>query len=63
MTPEQIKAARLKLMLTESQFAKALNITPAAVNLWESGKRAPQGPAVKLIKLLVKYPGLLQEKV
>ena len=61
MTPEEIRASRIKLMLTEAEFARALNCTAAAVNLWEHGLRKPSGSVIKLIKILVKYPSLVGE--
>jgi len=37
MTPKKVKAIRLKLGLTQVQFAKQLNYTQANISKWESG--------------------------
>ena len=40
---------RTTLRLNQRQFAELLGVTPAAVFLWEKGKRQPEGPALRLI--------------
>lgn len=61
MNPEEIKQARLKLMMNQADLGAALGVSRPAVILWEQGKREMPGPAAKLLKLYVKYPGLLAE--
>ena len=52
MTPAKIRAIRKRLGLTQAQLAGSLGVTPAAVCLWESGKRKPGGPACRLLTAL-----------
>lgn len=40
---KRIKALRLKLQLTQSQFATLLDISPITVCHWETGKNTPSG--------------------
>ena len=61
MNAHQLKNTRLSLHLTVDQFAKVMNVTPSAVSLWENGQRTPQGPALQLLRVIMKYPGLIQE--
>jgi transcriptional regulator with XRE-family HTH domain len=39
MTPEEFKAAREKLGLTQVEFAKVFHVSPRAVGGWEQGER------------------------
>ncbi|MFN3229323.1 MAG: helix-turn-helix domain-containing protein [Asticcacaulis sp.] len=41
MTPEEIKAARAALGLSQRKFADTLGITPQAVENWEYDKSSP----------------------
>lgn len=52
MTKEEIKGLRIKLGMTQVQFAQALSVSEAAVKTWERGSRAPQPPTVALMRLL-----------
>jgi len=54
MTPKQVKAIRLKLGLTQVQFAKQLNYTQANISKWESGaiKLGPRASAaIKMLEI------------
>lgn len=48
--PEEIKRARQKCFLTQSDFAKAVNVAFSTVNRWEGGKAKPNLTAMKNIK-------------
>ena len=37
MTPKKVKAIRVKLGLTQTQFAKQLNYERSTISKWESG--------------------------
>lgn len=51
MTPEQIKAARETLGLSQAQLAEVMALRGrAAISEWESGKRKPDPRSVKLIQ-------------
>lgn len=59
MTPDDVKAARLQLGMTQAQFAAALGLVgdeaPRTVRNWESGRRAIGGPAAQCIRYLLKH--------
>lgn len=40
-TPEEIKNIRLKMMMTQTEFAELLGISFASVNRYENGKSKP----------------------
>jgi|GEM_PF-3437505 len=41
MTPEELRAIRLRLGLSQSQFARRLGCAQSAVASWESGRHGP----------------------
>lgn len=42
MKPEEIKAWRVRLGLSQGKLAKALGVTVGAVSRWERGEMTPQ---------------------
>lgn len=54
-----IKEIRAKTGLSQSQFAKKLNISPKTLQNWEQGIRTPTGPAMTLMRILDKNPDLI----
>ncbi len=54
-----IKAIREKTGLSQTVFAKKLNISFKTLQNWEQGRRKPTGPAVVLINLIEKNPELI----
>ncbi len=48
--PEEIKRARQRCFLTQSDFAKKINVAFSTVNRWEAGKARPNLNAMKNIK-------------
>ena len=61
MRPEEVKAARLELGLTQAQLAAALGLNATygkdTVRSWESGRRPISGPAQVAISLMLKEQG------
>ncbi|MGL5397820.1 MAG: helix-turn-helix domain-containing protein [Shewanella sp.] len=53
MTPEQIKQARKSLGLTQAEMAEKVGVGIDAIKQWESGRRKPRGPAIKMIEMLM----------
>lgn len=41
ITPEEIKKLRLKIMLSQTEFAKLLGVTFESVNRYENGRSRP----------------------
>ena len=61
MTPDEIKAARHDLGLTQSGLAAELelaNADSATVRSWESGRRVPSGPVRVAIRLMLEIKAL-----
>jgi transcriptional regulator with XRE-family HTH domain len=52
MTPEEIKALRERLHLTQEAFAGILGVSFATVNRWENGKTVPTGDYARVLQTL-----------
>jgi len=52
LTPSKIKKMRRSAGVSQSVFAKILNISLAAIKQWERGERKPSGAALKLLNLI-----------
>ena len=55
------KKIRQKFHLTQSEFAKLLNISIATLRNWEQGRRRPEGPARVLLNVANQHPEVLME--
>lgn len=58
-----IKKIRNKLKLSQSVFAKVLNVSPSSVKQWEQGKRTPSGSTKVLLELLKENPEILNYRI
>lgn len=58
-SPEKIKELRLKMMMTQTEFAEYLGITFASVNRYENGKSKP---TFKVQRKLAEIETRLEEK-
>ena len=54
MTPEDIRALRLREQASQAVFARHLNVTTGLVNQWERGEKRPRGTSLKLLALVAK---------
>ncbi len=54
MTPEEIKALRVGLGLTQERFAALLGISFSTVNRWEKGVSKPSSLAIHRMKEIEK---------
>lgn len=52
VTGQWIKDVRMRLHLTQQQFAARLGVSQGAVANWENDKRQPLGPALILLRYL-----------
>ena len=59
--PNEIVATRVKCGLSQTQFAKALNISSRTLQQWEQGRRRPSGATEALLKIVAKHPEVLNE--
>jgi DNA-binding transcriptional regulator YiaG len=59
VTPDEVKAARLQLGMTQAQLAAALGLVGddavRTVRRWEAGDRAIGGPAAQCLRYLLKF--------
>ena len=53
--------ARLKVGLTQAQFAALLGVSKRTLEQWEQGRREPSGAAKTLIRLAEMHPEILRQ--
>ena len=54
MSPETIRALRLRETASQAVFACHLNVTTSLVRQWERGEKRPRGASLKLLPLVAK---------
>ena len=59
MSPEQIIALRRNLKMSQTVFARMLNVGAGTAASWEKGRRRPSGPALKILHVAQKNPEVL----
>lgn len=52
----KVKSIREKTHLTQSKFAKLINVNIGTLRNWEQGRREPTGPAKTLLRLIERDP-------
>ena len=57
--PEDIKAIRSKVNMSQSEFAFMIGVSVATLQNWEQGRRTPAGPARALLKIAAENPKAL----
>lgn len=57
LTPQEIRALRVREEASQAVFARRLNVSTGLVSKWERGEKHPQGPSLKLL-CLIKEKGL-----
>ena len=60
---KDIQDIRKKINLSQSVFAKVLNVSSSSVRQWEQGKRTPSGSTKVLLELLRKNPDILNYRI
>ncbi len=63
MNASKIRKIRKKINLSQSVFAKLLNVSIASVRHWEQGLREPSGSTKVLLDLLSKHPHILNYRL
>jgi len=63
VTHAQIQAIRKQMNLSQTVFARLLNVSVSSVRQWEQGKRRPTGSTKVLLELLEKSPHLLDYRL
>jgi putative transcriptional regulator len=60
---KDIQEIRSKINLSQTVFAKVLNVSSSSVRQWEQGKRTPSGSTKVLLELLKENPNLLNYRI
>jgi putative transcriptional regulator len=55
-TPQQVRALRARLGLSQAQFARRFGFTVDTVQQYEQGRRVPSGPASTLLRVIESDP-------
>ena len=59
MSRTAVKRLRKRVHVSQPVFAHFLNVSPKLVQAWEGGTRAPDGPALVLLRLAEGQPELV----
>jgi putative transcriptional regulator len=59
MTAPDVRRLRKRLRASQAVFAHYLNVSPKLVQAWEADRRRPDGPALLLLRLAERHPGLI----
>jgi putative transcriptional regulator len=59
MKSREIKRLRGRVHASQAVFASSLNVSTKLVQAWESDRRAPEGSALRLLRLAEDHPGLI----
>ncbi len=54
LSPERIRAIRIRENASQAVFARYLNVTAGLVSQWERGQKRPRGASLKLLTLVEK---------
>ena len=57
--PQEVRDVRKTLGLDRAGLAEVLGLSAETVKAWELGKRTPDSPATKLLRMMAKTPRLL----
>jgi putative transcriptional regulator len=55
-----VKRVRTRLKASQTVFAGYLNVSAKLVQAWEAGRRRPEGPALVLLHIAARQPGVLE---
>jgi len=58
-----VTALRRFLGMTQQGFSDALGISVHTLRNWEQGRRSPEGPALALLRIAARHPGVLVENL
>jgi len=59
LTPPDVKAVREKIGLSQSEFARLMNVSIKTLQNWEQHRRIPSGPAAALLKVVSTAPDVV----
>ena len=59
--PAEVAAIRNRLKVSQTVFARILNVPTVTEVSWEKGRRQPSGAALRLLQIARKHPRILFE--
>ena len=59
MTAAQVRHVRESLQASQAVLARYLNVSTKLVQAWEANERTASGPALVLLRIIEKQPGLV----
>ena len=59
--PSPLASARLRIALSQNEFAKMLGVSLRTLQEWEQGRRTPSGAAKSLITIAIKKPEVIKQ--
>lgn len=59
ISSDEVREIRSKLKVSQSVFARILNVPVVTAASWEVGRRHPSGAALRLLQIAKKAPGVL----
>jgi len=54
--PAKVKNIRLKLHVSQCNFARMIGVSVDTLQNWEQGRRRPEGPALALLRIVEANP-------
>lgn len=60
---KDIAALRRFVGLSQTDFARAMEISVHTLRNWEQGRRKPDGPALALLKIAARHPRIVRENL
>lgn len=60
LEPQEVLAVREKLHLSRQVFARYLRTNPRTLENWEQGRAKPNAQAAVLIRMVAKFPDMVQ---
>jgi putative transcriptional regulator len=63
VTPSAVRELREGFGLTQRRFAELMGISVATLRNWEQGRRAPEGSARVLLRVVARHPQAVLETV
>ena len=61
VTPEEIKAIRRKIRMSQSEFASTFHLSIETIKGWEQGKRRPDAAASNYLRMINADPEWVQK--
>lgn len=62
-TAVDVKHIRIKVGMTQEEFAATFGISLGTLRHWERGDRTPRGPALVLLNLIQKDPAAIMKVI